>query len=286
VEREGTLATPDGRRLAYVERGDDDGAPVVLHHGTPGSRLGTHPDPTVYDGVRLVAFDRPGYGLSDPSPGRAVADVAADVRALADHLGLERFAVFGISGGGPHALACAALLPERVSRAGVMVGAAPSDDPAFDFTAGMADVNVKEFGAAREGEDALGPLLAPWVEQSARDPDGVLDALAVELPEYDREVVSRPEVRAELRKSIVESVRQGGRGWIDDDLAFAAPWGFVLADVRPEVRLWQGELDVLVPRSHGDYLAERLPNATFELVPGAGHMLLDHWRETLAWLVA
>jgi pimeloyl-ACP methyl ester carboxylesterase len=212
--------------------------------------------------------------------------VASDVSALADHLGLERFAVFGISGGGPHALACAALLHERVSRAGVMVGAAPSDDPAFDFTAGMADVNVKEFGAAREGEDPLGRLLAPWVEQSGRDPDGVLDALAVELPEYDREVVSRPEVRAELRKSIVESVRQGPRGWIDDDLAFAAPWGFVLADVRPEVRLWQGELDVLVPRSHGDYLAERLPNATFELVPGAGHMLLDHWRETLAWLVA
>jgi pimeloyl-ACP methyl ester carboxylesterase len=215
-----------------------------------------------------------------------VADVVGDTRTALDQLGIDRAWILGWSGGGPHALACAALLPERVSRAGVMVGAAPSDDPAFDFTAGMADVNVKEFGAAREGEDALGPVLAPWVEQSARDPDGVLDALAVELPEYDREVVSRPEVRAELWKSIVESVRQGGRGWIDDDLAFAAPWGFVLADVRPEVRLWQGELDVLVPRSHGDYLAERLPNATFELVPGAGHMLLDHWRETLAWLVA
>ena len=112
----------------------------------------------------------------------------------------------------------------------------------------------------------------------------MLDALAAELPEYDREVVSRPEVRAELTKTIVESVRQGARGWIDDDLAFAAPWSFSLGDVRAEVRLWQGELDVLVPRAHGDYLAERLPDAAFELVPGAGHMLLDHWRETLAWL--
>jgi pimeloyl-ACP methyl ester carboxylesterase len=286
VEREGRLETADGRRLAYVERGDPDGAPVVLHHGTPGSRLGTHPDPAVYRGIRLLAYDRPGYGLSDARPGRVVADAAGDVRALADHVGLDGFAVFGISGGGPHSLACAALLPERVTRAGVMVGAAPSDDPALDFTAGMADVNIKEFGAAREGEDALGAILAPWVEQSGRDPDGVLDALAAELPEYDREVVSRPELRAELRRSIVESVRQGARGWIDDDLAFATSWGFSLADVRTEVRLWQGELDVLVPRSHGDYLAERLPNATFELVPGAGHMLLDHWRETLDWLGA
>ena len=284
VEREGTFETPDGRRIGYVERGDSGGMPVVLHHGTPGSRLGNHPDPMVYEGVRFIAYDRPGYGLSDPRPGRVVADAAADVSALADHLGLDRFAVFGISGGGPHALASAALLPERVTRAGVMVGAAPSDDPELDFTAGMAEVNVTEFGAAREGEDALAAVLAPWVEQGARDPDGVIDALAAELPEYDREVVSRPPVRAEIGRSIVESVRQGARGWIDDDLAFAASWGFALADVRTEVRLWQGELDVLVPRSHGDYLARHLPNATFELVPGAGHMLLDHWRDTLGWL--
>ena len=229
----------------------------------------------MYEGIRFIAYDRPGYGLSDPRPGRVVADAAADVGALADHLGLGRFAVFGISGGGPHALACAALLPGRVGRVGVMVGAAPSDDPALDFMAGMADVNIAEFSAAREGEEALAAVLAPWVEQSGRDPDGVLDALAAELPEYDGEVLSRPEVRAELRKSIVESVRQGARGWIDDDLAFAAPWGFSLDDVHADVRLWQGELDVLVPRAHGDYLAERLPDATFELVPGAGHMLLD-----------
>lgn len=278
------LETADGRRLAYVERGAADGFPVVLNHGTPGSRFGNHPDSTVYDGIRLITYDRPGYGLSDARPGRVVADAAADVSALADHLGLDRFAVFGISGGGPHALASAALLPGRVVRAGVMVGAAPSDDPAFDFMAGMAEVNVTEFGAAREGEESLAAVLAPWVAQSASDPDGVVDALVAELPEYDREVLSRPEVRAELRKSIVESVRQGARGWIDDDLAFAASWGFALAEVHAEVRLWQGELDVLVPRSHGEYLAEHLPNATFELVPGAGHMLFDHWRETLAWL--
>ena len=277
-----TLA--DGRTLAYVERGEPDGLPVVFHHGTPGSRHGQHPDPDVYRGVRFFTFDRPGYGLSDPRPGRQVADVAADVSALADHLGLERFAVFGASGGGPHALACAALLPDRVERALVMVGAAPSDDPEFDFMAGMADVNVIEFVAALEGEDALAAVLAPWVEQIASDPEGMIDRLAAELPDYDREVVSRPEIRAELVASFGESVRQGARGWIDDDLAFASSWGFDLADVGPEVRLLQGELDVLVPRAHCEYLADKLPRATFELVPGAGHLLFDHWPDALAWL--
>jgi pimeloyl-ACP methyl ester carboxylesterase len=284
VTQDGRLTLADGRTLAYAERGEPVGYPVVFHHGTPGSRHGHHPDPEVYRGIRFLTFDRPGYGLSDPLPGRRVADVAADVSALADHLGLERFAVFGASGGGPHALACAALLPDRVERALVMVGAAPSDDPEFDFMAGMAEVNLIEFGAALEGEDALAAVLAPWVEQVADDPEGMLDRLAAELPDYDREVVSRPEIRGELLASFGESVRQGARGWIDDDLAFAAPWGFDLADVRPEVRLLQGELDVLVPRAHCEYLAGKLPRATFELVPGAGHLLFDCWPDALARL--
>jgi pimeloyl-ACP methyl ester carboxylesterase len=285
VDREGRVTLADGRTLAYVERGERDGYPVVFQHGTPGSRHGHHPDPEVYRGIRFFTFDRPGYGLSDPLPGRRVADVAADVSALADHLGLERFAVFGASGGGPHALACAALLPDRVDRALVMVGAAPSDDPEFDFMAGMAEVNVVEFGAALEGEETLAQVLAPWVEQIAEDPEGMLDRLAAELPDYDREVVSRPEIRAEIVASFGESVRQGARGWIDDDLAFARSWGFDLADVGPEVRLLQGDLDVLVPRAHCEYLAGKLPRATFELVPGAGHMLFDHWPDALAQLL-
>jgi pimeloyl-ACP methyl ester carboxylesterase len=284
MTREGRVTLAGGRTLAYVERGEPDGYPIVFHHGTPGSRHGHHPDPDVYRGIRFFTFDRPGYGLSDPLPGRRVADVAPDVSALADDLGLERFAVFGASGGGPHALACAALLPDRVDRALVMVGAAPSDDPEFDFMAGMAEVNVIEFGAALEGEEALAGVLAPWVEQIAEDPEGMLDRLAEELPAADREVVSRPEIRAEILASFGESVRQGARGWIDDDLAFASAWGFDLADVGPEVRLLQGDLDVLVPRAHCEYLARKLPRSTFELVPGAGHMLFDHWPDALARL--
>src|SRR5215212_10064165 len=109
------LTTPDGRALAYVERGAEDGTPVIVSHGTPGSRLARHPDPEIYErhGVRAVAYDRPGYGRSDPQPGRSVADATADVAAIADELGFDRFAVVGGSGGAPHALACGALLGDR-----------------------------------------------------------------------------------------------------------------------------------------------------------------------------
>jgi pimeloyl-ACP methyl ester carboxylesterase len=284
--REGTVRTADGRTLAYAEWGDPDGLPVVFHHGTPGTRLDRHPDDAVYDGFRVLAADRPGYGRSDRDPGRTVASVAKDTAALADELGLERFVVLGVSGGGPHALACAALLPGRVARAAIVVGAAPSDDPDFDFLAGMAEINLKEFGAALRGREAIEAELAQYVETTRANPEAVIDEIASELPEYDREVLERPAVRAVFRESLAESVRQGTAGWADDDLAFARGWGFRLEEVNVPVRLWQGELDVLVPRSHGEYLAAKIPDSAFELVPGAGHMLLDHWRDVLGWLAA
>jgi pimeloyl-ACP methyl ester carboxylesterase len=284
--REGTVRTADGRTLAYAEWGDPDGLPVVFHHGTPGTRLDRHPDDAVYDGFRVLAADRPGYGRSDRDPGRTVASVAKDTAALADELGLERFVVLGVSGGGPHALACAALLPGRVARAAIVVGAAPSDDPDFDFLAGMAEINLKEFGAALRGREAIEAELAQYVETTRANPEAVIDEIASELPEYDREVLERPPVRAVFRESLAESVRQGTAGWADDDLAFARGWGFRLEEVNVPVRLWQGELDVLVPRSHGEYLATKIPDSAFELVPGAGHMLLDHWRDVLGWLAA
>jgi pimeloyl-ACP methyl ester carboxylesterase len=283
VERDGVIELPDGRLLAYMERGDPDRAALVYHHGTPGSRLERLVDEAGYEGLRSVAYDRAGYGRSDPLDGRTVASVVPDVEFLADALGIERFGVCGVSGGGPHALACAALLPDRVPRAAIIVGAAPSDDPELDFLAGMNDLNVKEFGAAFESPDALRAFLAPFVEGIRADADAVIDEMAAELPEPDQKTITRPEVRAMLRASFVEAVRQGERGWLDDDLAFIRAWGFPLGDVRTEVRLWQGELDVLVPRAHGEYLARKLPTARFELVPNAGHLLVDHQPAAFAW---
>jgi pimeloyl-ACP methyl ester carboxylesterase len=288
MEREGTAAMPDGRTLAFVERGLAGGAPVISCHGTPGCRYTRHPDPELYErhGVRAIVYDRPGYGRSDPKLDRSVADAAADIEALADELGLERFAVVGGSGGAPHALACGALLADRVIRVGALVTPAPSDVQDFDFFAGLAELNVKEFGAALEGRDAIETYLRPFVEGIRRDPDAVLDEIREELPDVDRALLDREEFRVVLRESFRESVRQGVRGWADDDLAFAKPWGFEPEEVRVEVRLWQGELDVLAPRSHGEYVASRLPNARFELLEGGGHFLDEEWGVVYDWLRA
>jgi pimeloyl-ACP methyl ester carboxylesterase len=286
VEREGVARARDGRTLAFVERGAEGGAPVLACHGTPGSRLTRHPDPKLYErhGARMVVYDRPGYGRSEPEPGRSVADAALDIGALADHLGLERFAVVGGSGGAPHALACGALLGDRVVRIGALVTPAPSDSPDFDFLADLAEINVKEFSAALEGPAALEAYLQPFADELLRDPDAVIDEIAAELPEVDRAILSREEFRGIVRESFAESVRQGVRGWADDDLAFAKPWGFELEDVNAEVRLWQGELDVLAPRSHGEYVASRLPKARFDLLEGGGHFLDEEWGIVLEWL--
>jgi len=284
--REATMTTPDGRTLAYVERGPADGAPLILSHGTPGSRLAHHPDPGIYErhGVRAVAYDRPGYGRSDRQPGRSVADAAADVGALADELGFERFAVVGGSGGAPHALACGALLGERVIRVGALVTPAPSDTDDFDFFEGLADLNVKEFGAALEGPEAIERFLQDYVDGIRADADGVIESILSELPEVDRKLASRPDVRAIMRDSFVEAVRQGSGGWADDDLAFAKAWGFELEEVTAETRVWQGELDVLAPRPHGEYVTSRLPNARFELLEGGGHFLDEEWALVFDWL--
>jgi pimeloyl-ACP methyl ester carboxylesterase len=286
--REGTLTAADGRTLAYVERGPLDGVPVIFSHGTPGSRFSRHPDPEIYErhGVRAVAYDRPGYGRSDPHRGRSVADATADIAAIGDELGFERFAVVGGSGGAPHALACGALLGDRVTRVGAVVTPAPSDDDGFDFFEGLADLNVREFTAALEGEEAIEAFLQPYVDGIRGDVDAVIDEMLTELPEIDRERASKPEQRAIMRESWLESVRQGFRGWADDDLAFAKPWGFELEDVAVETRVWQGELDVLTPRPHGEYVASRLPNGHFELLEGGGHFLDEEWGVVLEWLAA
>jgi pimeloyl-ACP methyl ester carboxylesterase len=288
VERAGQARAGDGRTLAFVERGAADGMPVLVCHGTPGSRLTRHPDPEMYErhGVRMVAYDRPGYGLSDPHQGRSVADAAADIAAIADELGFERFVVVGGSGGAPHALACGALLGDRVVRVGALVTPAPSDSPDFDFFTDLAEINVKEFGAALEGREAIEAHLQPYVDELHGNPEAVVEEISSELPDRDRAILAREDVREVLIDSFVEAVRQGARGWADDDLAFAKPWGFDLEQVEVETRLWQGELDVLAPRSHGEYVARRLPNARFEVLEGGGHFLDDEWGIVLDWLAA
>jgi len=274
-----TLETPDGRTLAYATWGDPDGFPILSLHGTPGCRLNRWPNEDVYisAGAYLVTHDRAGYGRSDRHHGRNVADEAADVAALADELGFDRFGVSGGSGGGPHVLACAALLSDRVVRAVCSVGVAPlggaglSED---EWLAGMDPENVKEFGWAKAGEDVLmGELerLQKQVEERAAvDPSTVLDEF--ELSDADRAQLARPESMQVIRETASEQAVNGVGGWADDDLAFTRPWGFDVATVSVPVLIRYGLTDVLVPAAHGEWLAANVPGCIVEVDDTAGHL--------------
>ena len=274
-----TLQTPDGRTLAYAIWGDPDGFPVLALHGTPGCRFSRWPKEEIFAelGVCWVTHDRAGYGQSDRHHGRVVADEAADVAALADELGFDRFGVTGGSGGGPHVLACAALLPDRVVRATCAVGVAPLGSPGLDedaWLAGMDPENVKEFRWAQAGEDVLTPELEAEQkrveERVSVDPSSYLDDF--ELCDSDRAEMARPEAMQVIREVTFEEAANGVGGWVDDDLAFVKPWGFDVATVAVPVLIKYGLTDVLVPPAHGDWLAANVPGCIVHTDETAGHM--------------
>lgn len=284
------LTLPDGRALCFAEWGDPDGFPVVGLHGTPGSRLNRHHDLSVYvdAGVRLVTYDRPGYGGSTRLPGRTVVDCVPDVAALADHLGLDRFAVTGGSGGGPHSLAVAARLGERVVRARSLVGIAPYGAEGLDWFGGMAPMNVAEFGWALAGEEELVPRIAKehaaFVQRVEADPATMLGDY--ELDQADQDVLARAELADVLREFAADLGRGGYWGWVDDDLAFARPWGFDVAEIAVPVEVRYGAKDTLVPAAHGRWLAEHVPGATEEVEHAEGHLGdPDTVGHLLRWLV-
>jgi pimeloyl-ACP methyl ester carboxylesterase len=284
------VRAPDGRALVAIEEGDPDGVPVLYHHGTPGSGL-LYPawsSDAAERGIRLIGYDRAGYGGSDRRPGRAIADVAADVAAIADALGVARFATWGVSGGGPHALACAALLGDRVVAAATFAGAAPSDAPDLDFMAGMGEDNIQEFEAAFAGEETLRPLLEAMA-------GGMLGATPEQLVEQLRTILSPPDVAVltgELAEfliaSIAAGIKRGVDGWLDDDLAFVKPWGFDPAAISVPLQVWQGEQDLMVPAAHGQWLASHLPGAEAQISGEDGHLTLTEVRlgEVHSWLAA
>jgi pimeloyl-ACP methyl ester carboxylesterase len=283
------VRSADGRRLAVQVSGNPNGVPVLLLHGTPGSRVGPYPKGRVLYklGVRLLSFDRPGYGHSDRQPARVVADVVPDVTAIADAFGLDRFAVLGRSGGGPHALACAALLPERVTRAGVLVGLAPWAAEGLDWFAGMSDSNVLEYSTAASSPDELMAHLIQAATRIQADPAShVNDIIGPEMPESDRRVVSDGGIRSMLERMFEEATRTSADGWIDDALAFCSPWGFDIADIKVPVLLWHGENDVFSPVAHARWLAERIPGAIMAIRPGSAHFgALEVLPDVLSWLI-
>lgn len=275
-----TVPAADGRTLDVLTLGPPDGLPLVFHSGTPAGLVAYGPmtETAAALGLRTVMYSRPGYGASSQYPGRLIADAAADVTAILDHLGAGPFVTAGWSGGGPHALACAALLPGRCLAAASMAGVAPYGGQGLDWLGDMAPENVQEFTAATDGEAALTSLLEAAAEE-LRDitAAALADSLGGLVSDADKAVASG-DFAEYLAASFRAAVASGIAGWRDDDLAFVRDWGFTLGgggnagDVP--VTIWQGGQDRMVPYAHGAWLAGQLPGARAHLLPGEGHLTL------------
>src|SRR4051794_34495649 len=258
------ISLPDGRGLEAEIAGPSDGRVLVFHHGTPGCHLQIPQMQRAAEerGLRLVTWARPGYAGSTRQPGRSIASVAADTAAVLDTLGVDDCLVAGWSGGGPHSLACAALLPDRVRASLVIAGVAPRDADGLDFMAGMGEDNLEEFGVAEQGEPELAAFLENWrPELPAITGDQVAPSFTPLLPPVDVEALA-----GGIADDLAESMRVGladtADGWCDDDLAFVRDWGFSLSDITVPVLIWQGSDDLMVPFAHGQWLAANVPGAT------------------------
>jgi pimeloyl-ACP methyl ester carboxylesterase len=270
------LHLADGQTLEYLVAGPATGTPLVLHHGTPGAAALFEPlvATAAGHGLRVVSYSRPGYAGSSPQPGRQVAAAATDVTAILDDLGADRFLTVGWSGGGPHALACAALLPGRCLAAATVAGVAPYGAEGLDWLGGMAAENVEEFGAAAAGEEPLSDFLNAQIPGlSELRAEQITGALGDLLSDVDRKAITG-EFAEYLAGTMRAAVSGGIAGWRDDDLAFVGDWGFDPAAVETPVSIWQGAEDRMVPYGHGQWLASRVPGATAHFAPAEGHVSL------------
>jgi pimeloyl-ACP methyl ester carboxylesterase len=276
MDREEVITTPDGRRLIVTIAGPEDGRVVFGHTGTPsGGRVFRDSVATGAEReLQHVTYARPGYGDSDRRAGRSVADCVEDVRAIVDELGVDRFHTMGSSGGCPHALATAALLPDRVISAATVVGVAPHDADGLDWSAGMGRENIEEIGLAEQGEDALRPYLEREAEEMLRaTPEELYRVLGDLVSDVDRQVLTGSYAE-HMHESMRRAVKRGVWGWLDDDLAFVRPWGFDLDAIEVPVTVWYGGRDRFVPRTHGDWLAGSIPSARRRFLEQEGHLSL------------
>jgi pimeloyl-ACP methyl ester carboxylesterase len=284
------VRTRDGRTLEVHEEGDASGLPVIVHHGTPMSGFAYQPHVELAreQGIRLIGYDRAGYGGSTRHAGRRVADCAGDVSDIADALGLERFAAWGISGGGPHALACAALADERLVATASLASVAPWGADDLDWLEGMGEENHVEFAKALAGEEELRPYLEHEAEglrnADAEDLRRLIETL---LGAEDRALLTGRFADYMIRCE-VHGLERGVDGWLDDDVAFTLPWGFELGQISTPVLLVHGEDDRFVPVSHGRWLAERIPGVEARIDASDGHLTLleRRMREVNDWLLA
>ncbi|WP_168209145.1 alpha/beta fold hydrolase [Agromyces intestinalis] len=277
------MTLSDGRRLGYAQYGDPVGHPVFFFHGTQSSRLEHHPDDSIAlaRGVRIIAVDRPGHGLSDFQPDRHLLDWPEDVTALADALGIERFAVMGMSGGGPFALACASAIPGRLTTATIIAGMAPLADPTVF---GNLTRQLKStMWLARRAPRLVSAMLSMQRRQALTDPHKAVAPVIAQMSPNDRAIMARPEIAPIMPAMYAEAYRTSARGPAWDLTILTRPWGFALSEVSMPIILWQGEDDRNVPVAWGRYLEANLPHCTTHFIPDEGHLLIfDHFDEILA----
>lgn len=283
------VATQDGRVLKVLEDGDRTGRPVVVHNGMPNSRLLFASDVRSAQrlGIRLISYDRPGYGASTRRPGRSVADCAEDVRAIARSLDIDRLGIWGISGGGPHAIACAAVLPDLVMSVAVLASVAPWGAEGLDYFAGTGEWNVEQVSLMLEDPAAA----------RAKCEDNRVQMLTQTLPELMEFLktllapVDAAALTGELGQYVIDATRSGmatsSDGWWDDGLAILEPWGFEFGSIRIPVLLLHGRHDRFVPFAHGEWLARTIPGVEARLTDDDGHLTLTthHLDEVHSWLL-
>ncbi len=271
-----SLTLDDGRTLEVLTAGPRDGTPLVFHHGTPFAAVSYRPavDAVTARGMRLVYWSRPGYAGSTRRPGRRVADVAADAAQVLDILGHDRFVTLGWSGGGPHALACAALLPGRCAAAALIGGVAPYEAEGLAWLDGMGPENVAEFALAAEGGAPFVDFLSRESEQLAGvNADDVAESLGGLVSDVDKAALTA-DLADFMARSLSSSGVGGPDGWHDDDVAFLSDWGFDLGAVQCPVAIWQGREDLMVPYAHGVWLAGHVAGAVPHLLDDEGHVSL------------
>ena len=280
------LTLTDGRILGYAEYGDLEGKAVFHFNGSGGSRLEYPADQAILTdlGIRFIATDRPGHGISDPQPDRSLLNWPDDITQLADHLNIDRFYVQGWSAGGPHALACAYQVPERVIAGAIISGLAPPDRPGPYQGLPFPNRLLVILGRTT-------PSLVYLFRRVARsmimgDPEEVGKKFASSFPEVDQQLILGTEYEQLLVVDIQEGYRQGWQGPAQDDIIINSPWGFTMAEINVRIDIWQGEVDKNVPLNQGQYQHELLPNSRLRILPGQAHLyLLTHWREILSSLV-
>lgn len=272
-----SVTLEDGRRIGYATYGAPDGRPVMFFTGTPGSRLdgriGDAEETARRRAVRLIVVERPGYGLSDRKPGRKVIEWAEDVRQVADQLNIDQFAAYGYSGGGPHALACAARLGDRLTAVAAVSGVGVPGIPG-EFE-GMGP-NERLLHRLTRISPRLVDLAYRLVRRNARrNPDRFFRDFEKDCSDSDRALLADVALRDALKATVLEALRSGVGGAVDDWVALGRdPWGFAPEDVLVPTALVFGDADRLVPVAQGRDLARRIPDVHVHEVPGEGHLLI------------